>query len=439
MNTTNAATPPVKRPGVIRTPFYYGWLIVLVVVLSNFTQVGLFNPVLSVFMKPMADEFGWSRAEVAAGITIGSIGAAIVTPFLGPLLDRYGTRWALAGAQFVYGGCMILLGSVDSLPAFYAVFGGSRVFAIGVSNLAGTVLVANWFVRRRSRAVGLAVLGIRAGQGILPLVAQGFITWLGWRGAWMGIGLLVWAIAVLPSALFIRRRPEDVGLLPDGDTAESIAAQAKAVAAGTAQAHTEEVSWTLRQAMRTRALWMLTLANAQFALGIGAVNLHLVPYLTDNGIRPEVAVTVFTVQAASGAVGGVFWGAVAERWGIRWAMAAAFFLEALAALILLHPPDLFWGMLFAVAFGFNFGGLQTFSTVVFADYFGRRSTGAINGFATPPQLLCNAAGPIIAGMIYDTTGSYHAGFAMLAGSYLLGMVWMALAPRPSLPKAASVG
>lgn len=423
---------------MLKTPFYYGWLIVFVVLLSNFTEVGLFNPVLSVFMKPMSEEFGWTRSQISAGITIGSIGAGIIMPFLGPLLDRYGSRWLLSGVQLISGGCMMLLGRVETLLSFYAVFSGSRVLAIGVSNLAGTVLVANWFVRQRGRAVGIAVLGIRAGQGLLPLFAQGFISVFGWRNAWLGLGLMVWAISVVPSALFVRRRPEDVGLLPDGDTTESRAAHASAVEAGTATAIKVEYPWTLKQALRTRALWMLTLAMSQFSLGIGAINLHLVSYLTDAGIRPEIAVTVLTVQAASGAVGGLFWGALSERWSIRWSMALAFLFEAMACLLLSRTPNLLSAMAFGVAFGFNFGGLQTLMTIVLAVYFSRTSTGAINGFASPPQLACNAAGPLVAGLIYDNTGSYTLAFALLVGNYLLGMLWMLLAAPPPTPEHVNV-
>jgi len=286
--------------------------------------------------------------------------------------------------------------------------------------------------------MGFPALGIRAGQGLLPLVAQALITGFGWRNAWMGIGLMVWAIGVIPAALFVRRRPEDVGLLPDGDTKASLAARDAAVQAGTAVASKEEPSWTLRQAIRTRALWMITLASAQFALGIGAINLYLISFLTDAGIPAEIAVTTFTVQAVAGSFGGLFWGWLSERWSIRWCMAAAFFLEALATLILLSPPDITTAVLFGIAFGFNFGGLQTFTTVVFSDYFGRRSAGAINGFVQPPQLLCNAAGPLVAGVIYDASGSYTPAFMLLVGSYLLGMLWMALATPPRAPVAERV-
>lgn len=388
-------------------------------------------------MKPMADEFGWSRSQISLGITLGSIGAGIITPLLGPVLDRYGSRWVLAGAQLIYGGCMMLLGRIESLFAFYAVFSGSRILAVGVSNLAGVVLVANWFVYKRGRAMGFAALGIRAGQGLLPLFAQAFITAFGWRNAWLGVGIMVWAIALIPTALFVRRRPEDVGLLPDGETVASRAAHTAAVVAGTAVAQKEDPSWTLKQALRTRALWMLTFAAAQFSLGIGAINLHLVSYLTDAGIPAEIAVTTFTVQAVAGSVGGLFWGWLSERWAIRWCMAAAFVGQALATLILLHPPDLLWAMLFGVAFGFNFGGLQTFTAVVFSDYFGRRSAGAINGFVQPPQLFCNAIGPLMSGLIFDNTQSYAPAFMVLVVSYLLGAVWMTLAAPSKLPATAA--
>ena len=161
-------------------------------------------------------------------------------------------------------------------------------------------------------------------------------------------------------------------------------------------------------------------------------------FRSDAEIPVELAVTTLTAQAVAGAIGGIFWGWLTERIHLRWLMAAAFAGEAASCLLLFQTLDYTLATVFAVAFGFNFGGLQTFQTIVFSSYFGRKASGAINGIASPPQLLANATGPLVAGVLYDQLGSYTFGFKLLIANYLLGAMWMLMAAPPKAPEIPAV-
>ena len=192
--------------------FYYGWLIVAVLAVANFTQVGEFNPVLAVFVKPFGNDFGWSRAEVALAITLGSFAGGLVGPIFGPVIDRYGTRVMLTSCQLVYGSCLLSLTFLQgSLVQFVATYGLGRTVVQGGAALAGQAIIANWFNAKRGKAMATSTLGTLIGQSALPaMVAYISETWH-WRYAWLMLGLSTLVLAAPPTVLFLRRRPRRPG------------------------------------------------------------------------------------------------------------------------------------------------------------------------------------------------------------------------------------
>ena len=167
----------------MKKPFY-GWIIVGVAFLIGITQSGAFQAILAIFMKPMANEFGWSRAAITGSIAIGSLSAALLSPFIGLVLDRHGPRMmAFWGILFLSLG-LVGMTFVSRIWQLYLFFGMGRMIAVGVLLLAITVSVPNWFIRKRGRAMGIVSLGPLLGSGLLPLLAQFFILVFGWRLAW---------------------------------------------------------------------------------------------------------------------------------------------------------------------------------------------------------------------------------------------------------------
>lgn len=426
---------------VVRERVYYGWVIVGVITLAGFTQVGTFNPILAVFVKPFQEDFGWSRAQVSLGITLGSIGGGLIGPILGPLIDRHGARPVLLALQAVYGTCLLALTLLNgSLLYFVTAFSLGRTAAQAGANLANQVAIANWFVRLRGRAMGVTNIGNRSGQALLPALVALTIETVGWRTAWLLLGVQVWALAMVPTFFLLRRRPEDMGLLPDGARPEGsyVPGSAGALRAAAARrAAAAESSWTPRQAVRTRALWLLTVASC-FSYFVGAgINLHLYPFLSDNGMPANEAVLVSGAFFAMSAIGSMFWGVVMDRFPLRYCMTLGYGISVAANLILLDAPTLTEAFAFALIYGFAFGGVNTMMSIMWAVYFGRGHVGAITGVVMPVQLFANSLGPLFGGLMFDSFGNYdtafrvYALFAGVAGLAAAGAGAPRRAPEPT--------
>lgn len=413
--------------------FYYGWLIVAVLTVANFTQVGEFNPVLAVFVKPFGDEFGWSRAEVALAITLGSFGGGLIGPLVGPVIDRYGSRAVLVFCQLLYGTCLLSLTFLQgSILQFLVAYSLGRMVVQGGSGLAGQAAIANWFIVLRGKAMGISILGTRLGQAILPALVVLIIETWHWRYAWLMLGLSALLLAVVPTLLFLRRRPEDLGLLPDGaiPSGNAGAAAGKSVAA-TPTVALPEPNWTPREVLRNRGFWCLVAASSlSYFVGAG-VNLHLYPYLTDSGLSVPRAVTIASLFFGIGAISSVVWGALLDRFPLRTCLALDFCISAIGLVLLLRTDSFAPGLAFSLIYGLSFGGLHTMMSVMFAIYFGRRHVGAISGLSLPIQLTVNALGPLWAGWIYDIQGSYQLAFSVFVGCALAAalVTWAAGPPR----------
>jgi predicted MFS family arabinose efflux permease len=259
----------------------------------------------------------------------------------------------------------------------------------------------------------------------LPLTVQLVVLAASWRAAWAMLGVMVLSLSVLPSLRFMRRRPEDMGLLPDGVPSDAPAAHTPEAAA----ADSEE-QWTLREAVRTPALWLLTLATSQMFLVGGAVNLHQMPHLVDRGLSSTMAVGVVSTFAIFGAVGGLLGGFVQRRLGVRWTFAGSLAGASSGLVLLIQADSPALAYLYGAWYGLVFGSMITMMQVVYAEYFGRKSLGSIRGAVTPIQMAFNATGPVLAGWAFDASGSYVRIFWVYAAVLLLAAVWVALARPP---------
>ena len=436
--------------------YYYGWAIVATSMAVNFAQVGEFNPVLAVFMIPLNDEFGWSRTQISSAIAVGSILGGLMAPFAGPLLDRKGPRTVLVAGQIFFGGAMVAAAFIQELWQFYATYNLGRAVVLGVTSMAIPVAVANWFQRDRPMAMGITQLGGRVGMAILPLAVQLIIDAFSWRVAFAFLGILVWVVGVVPAGLFLRRRPEDVGLRVDGLAPRPLAtegttalrepdrsahpATGSSTEIGRASGRTEmsdtlEESWTLAEARRTPALWLLLLSTSMGFMVGGGINLHMVPYFIDQGIPPMHAVGATTVFAVAAGAGGIGWGIIARRFSeIRYALAMLYVLAAAGMMLILTVNSTIMGYLVSGGVGLMFGGMFPLISSLWPDYFGRSSLGAITGFISPFQLSANASGPVVAGFLYDRVGNYQIAFTFFACAYLVAAVWVLFARPPRRPE-----
>lgn len=424
---------------------FYGWIIVVVAFLIGFTESGVFQNILSIFMKPMVDEFGWTRASVTGAIAVGSVCGGLLSLVVGPILDRYGPRMVSFWGILILSLGLGAITFVDTLWQFYLFFSIGRMVAVGVLSLAISVSVANWFVRYRGRAMGITRVGDRLGSALLPLMVQFLILALGWRLAWGTLGIVVFLISGIPALIFLRRRPEDMGLLPDGapmlpdgpGTGDRLKKESRGEASGTVA----EPLWTRAQATRTRAFWMLTLISSLIPFQQAGINFHLYPFLTDQGFSETTSVLILSTVAVTGMVGAPLWGALTERFRIQHLMAAnvvgngLLFLALYWTILFKADGPLGTGIIFLLAslHGIFHGGRNPMLPVIWADFFGRRSLGSIYGLANPFYFAANAIGPIFAGLCFDLLGSYAFPFYFfVAVFFLTGIVTLRMRP-PQYP------
>ncbi|MGD9686875.1 MAG: MFS transporter [Desulfobacter sp.] len=240
---------------------FYGWTIVTVTFLIGLTQAGVFQNVLAIFLKPMAEEFGWNRSIITGSIAVGSLAGGILSPLVGPYLDRHGPRKAAFLRITILSAGLIALSQLSSVWQMYLFFGTGRMIASSLLSLVVTVSVSNWFIEKRGRAMGISQLGSRIGIAFLPLLVQHIIISYGWRTAWAVLGIIVFAFSALPSLIFLKRRPEDVGLLPDGRAAkknlENDAERADKKKQPSRFNLEDEPLWTRKTAFRTTAFWQM--------------------------------------------------------------------------------------------------------------------------------------------------------------------------------------
>ncbi|TAK73344.1 MAG: MFS transporter [Dehalococcoidia bacterium] len=413
--------------------FYYGWYIVAVAFVSSMMSMGITAYSMGVFLKPMTEELGWSRTDISLGQTLTTFVTGILGVAIGRRMDVRGGRALMVGGAIIGGFGFIALGQVQELWQYYLVRSGLvAVGSIGMGNLVVNVALSNWFVRRRGRAIAIGVMGTSVAALVLPTVADRMIDEWGWRAAWAAIGVAVWA-TVIPAALVaMRRRPEDFGLRPDGDGAPAEGALVSARVAS-------DVRWTRQAAARTPTLWMLVATFGLASTGMGALLLHLIPYMTDAGFTRAQAAGAFGMIGISGLLSKPLWGIALDRFPIRRCAASEFILMGLGITLILMSHTL--APLYASIFtlGLGIGGVITVQEVVWADFFGRLSLGTVRSLAQPFTIVSSAGGPVFAGFAYDHFGSYSAAFHLFIGTYVAAAALILLTPTPRRPVPPDTG
>ena len=417
-----------------RMPFFYGWTILFAAGSSMVVRNAAASLTLAVFIFPMSEDLGWSRTLIAGAASLGGLVATVASPVVGWALDRYGARVILTGSVIILGLSTVSLAWATVPIAFYLAYGAGRVLFSSPLNIGSSVVVSRWFVRRRGRATGILFLSHSLGMVTFPLIAGLVIKYRGWEDAWIVLGVLVWVLALGPVSMLVRQSPESVGLLPDGDTPEQPGSGTDIAAA------VEEVSWTLREAMRTPTLWLLALATGSLFLLQSGTNIHQGAYFIDQGLGVGVSAATLSVNAVFTGVGSLFWGWLVERVPVRFTYAAVALMMAVALILFPLADTTVEALVVASIFGAAVGGILVVPVVAYANYFGRRSLSAIRGVTEPLVSLGQAIGAIFSGIIYDVTGSYKDAFLVLSilGFATIGMLLLTRAPlRPGV--ATEVG
>ena len=415
-----------------RSRIYYGWVIVVVIALTSFTTSAETLPVLSIFLKPMTEEFGWSRSIFTGAMTIGTVLGGVLAIGIGPLIDRYGGRWILTIGFAIVGGTLVLMAGISVLWQFYVLQIVARIMTTSVLGLVPRVVVPKWFVAKRGRAVAVEQLVGRMGHAVTPLYLQLLVTLRSWRVASFTAGIVMWTVSLLPVAIFLRRRPEDMGLLPDGAIQEGAGSASPLKAPGDIDPTnpSQEVSLPLRQVLRLTSFYLLLNALTILWFATSGIYLHLIPYFTDQDLGPGIAVVVVSLLAASAGLGSLLFGFLAERYSTRVVLSANILLLAAGFIFILAARSPSAALLWGSYFGVMAGGMQTLEHVIFADYYGRESLGAVRGIVWPAQMGGNSVGPLAAAAAYDITGNYLLIFSLFGFLTLIAGLSVFLARPP---------
>ena len=418
-----------------KLPFFYGWVVLASASSTQVVRNSAASLTIAVFMFPLAEELGWSRTLIAGAASFGGLAASGVSPVVGWLVDRYGARLVLALSVFILGLSTISLAWATVPVAFYVAYGVGRVIFASPVQIGASVVVSRWFVRMRGRANGMLFASHSIGLVLFPLIASTVIATRGWQDAWLVLGALVWIISLAPVALLIVQTPETLGLRPDGDTDTDDTPGAKD---GTTSVSAEP-EWTLRAAMRTPALWILASGIGTLFLVQAGVNTHLAALLRDNGLNAVSAGIGISLSAAFMGAGSLFWGWIAERFPVRYVLAADAVAVAVPAALFLTMNTTTEALIYSSLFGFGVGGMLSVPPVAYADYYGRQSLGVIRGVTEPFTSLEQAVGAVLSGIVFDLTNSYA--WALIAFAVLGGLtaVVILFARPPSRPIVSEVG
>ncbi|MDP6402279.1 MAG: MFS transporter [SAR202 cluster bacterium] len=409
----------------MRPPLYYGWVIVATLFVVNFATHATGTLNLGLFVIPMGDALGISRGLFGWLTTARYLAGGLSAIFLGRLLDRFGPRLLIPASALVTGLCVIGFGMADNVVQLFLLF--TVIGLAGLSTPGGGLLssvpVAKWFVRRRGTAIALASLGLGLGGITLLPITQVLINVVEWRRAWLYLGITSMVLIIPPALIYLRRQPEDLGLRPDGDTGPSTGPDS------TEEKEDEEAAWTLKEALHTRAFWLLTTALVLGGFGMGA-SIHRIPYWVELGFDADLVSLSFSADAAGATVMMLGAGFLLDRFPARFVAAGAYAGFAGALVLMLTASSTFDLFASVVLWGLAIGINIVSQTYLWADYFGRAFLGTIRGITLPTIMLASAFGAPTVGYIFDFSGGYEPAWRALIAVYLLALVIMVTAKPP---------
>ena len=416
--------PADKEPRI-----FYGWYIIAVGVVGAIIASGTSQLFMSIMLKPITEEFGWSRSAATGAITAGTVMAGLLSFPFGKIVDRYGPRALTAAGALMIAGAYYAISQFEYLWQFYVIFIVARIVSMNaVAGIVPKTAAVNWFRRLRGRALGFLSMASPLGSAMLVFIAQLIMLNHGWRFVFIVFAAAMVFFQAFPAALILRRRPEDIGSVPDGGPGTR-ASSGKSMKPYSE----EEYPWTLGEAIRTPTLWLLIVANIIMpAVGAG-ITFHLAAYYTDVGIDATIAVGAVSVFALTGAFANVIWGFLSERITERFLAAAAMALTAVAILYLQSVKTTAGAFIFSVVYGLTLRGEGTLFNIILAQYYGRNSYGGISGFVFPFHMIGLGFGPMISSVYFDLTGSYRGVFSIYIAVSILTAIVLMFATKPVPP------
>jgi MFS family permease len=414
MNQTTTRKPPI----------YYGWYIVATCMFVAFVSVGA-RSAFGVFVVPMEEDLGWSRGAISFAAALGFLVNGLTQPLLGSLLDRFGGRRVIVTTLLIYGLVTAALSLTFHILYLAFMFGVVASVALSGASLTNTgALLSKWFRRQRATVVGLNAAGLSAGGLLLVPFAMYLLQATNWRITWAVLGFIVVGLAVPLALWFVRDDPARMGLNPDGDASPP---DLPGGGRPRQQRGPLEVDrWP--DSLRTMPIWQMT--GAYFVCGAttAVLSVHFVPYALDQGVSPGMAATAFGFMMGLNVVGSIGAGILSDRFSRKNLLALTYFLRGCGYVLLLTMPGGLSLWAFAALAGFSWIATAPLTTALTADVYGLKALGAISGISFLFHAIGSFVSILLAGLLYDLTGSYTLPFA-IAGALLFPAALLALTIR----------
>ena len=421
---------PLAGPGRRLRGVYFGWYMIVAATITNMVMgAGLVGYLPGVFLEPMTEELGWSRAEFIISFTIGQFVTAATALAIGSRIDRRGGRGLMLVGTSITVAALLLTAEVRELWQWVLLRGLIQPIGLGMAgSLVVNVALSKWFVRYRGRAIGIAACGFSLAGIVVPNSLTPIVDAHGWEAGWRVLALVAAAL-ILPASLMMRRQPEDYGLRPDGRSPNA--------PAGSADAERERLDYvtslTRGQALRTSALWLIVVAFGAVGLTLLGLVTQAIPLLTDAGFSRPTAAAMLAVLTVPGLLSRPFWGVAAERVDPRRLACAAFVALGTGVLVIMLGARAQSLPLVACGFfamGSGMAGYVPVQEIMWASFFGRRHLGAVRSSAMPVAIGLGASGPVLVAYYYDRTGSYEGIFVVLSALVLASAALVFLARSP---------
>jgi OFA family oxalate/formate antiporter-like MFS transporter len=429
LNSHGSSSASLHKP-----KFFYGWYIVGVGFLSHVACAFHMSSTLSVFLKPLTEDLGVSRGLFSLLRSGEILLGAAMAPLVGPMVDRYGGRWLMAGGALAAGIGFVVMSQVSAFWQFLILrWTLVSVGGVFMCHMVVSVTVSRWFVRKRGRAIAMASLGQGFSKVLIPVVTATLFVWVGWRFTWAIFGVITLIIVLIPALVFMRRSPEDLGLKPDGVEESAMGNGAQKPTLDTNATRTtsaDDVVWTWQEVIRTQTFWIICFIYGMANVGIAGLNLHVFAYVTDIGFSPIVAATVLSIIASMQFGSTLVWGIISERMEIRRSSMLMFLLQAIGLALVLSLNQivpLYAGFLL---YGIGLGGGWVLQELIWATYFGRVSLGMVRGLGILVTHAFGAAGAPFFGFVHDLTGSYRSSFLTFVIALIISALLSLLVRTP---------
>jgi MFS family permease len=418
----------------LRKP-YYGWYIVCMAFISLFIGAGTGGFVFGIFLPAMSGELGWSQSTIVIASSITSITSALSGPVLGRVADRKGPRVILIGSLIVMFIGMSGAGLVREPWQLYLTFGFlTGVARSGLQSVVPGTMISNWFIRRRSAAYGIAAMGPPCSNFLLPPLITAIVATLGWRAGWLAMGLQGLIIGLLPALLIRRQKPDELGLLPDGERIAAASETPSGRSAAIQAARSED--WTASEATHSPAFWMVAAGMALVLLGPNVSIIFMFSYFGNMGISPATA--ALAVSAVSGMQvlsRLIFWAPVSAKiTSVRWLLVVWGSIMLCGTLSLAFAQGEIWALLAAAILGTALGGNLVLQLQVWPEYFGRTALGTIIGTGSIMQGITASTVPLLLAVLLDHTGNYTLLYLITSGFVLCGLALHTIVGKPKRPR-----